>query len=69
MLEMAPPDAKDPDIDAVRAALALAAEAPSETADRQRWFRAAVCGSRFAAALRFRATACSRRSPETGATA
>ena len=32
VLEMAPPDAKDPDIDAVRAALALAAEAPSETA-------------------------------------
>ncbi|MBW8813799.1 MAG: co-chaperone YbbN [Caulobacterales bacterium] len=33
VLEMAPPDAKDPDIDAVRAALALAAEAPSETAE------------------------------------
>ena len=32
VLEMAGPDAKDPDIDAVRAALALAAEAPSETA-------------------------------------
>ena len=32
VLEMAAPDAKDPDIDAVRAALALAAEAPSETA-------------------------------------
>jgi len=33
VLEMAPPDAKDPEIDAVRAALALAAEAPSETAE------------------------------------
>ncbi|WP_430422470.1 tetratricopeptide repeat protein [Phenylobacterium sp.] len=33
VLELAPPDAKDPDIDAVRAALALAAEAPSETAE------------------------------------
>jgi len=33
VLEMAAPDAKDPDIDAVRAALALAAEAPSETAE------------------------------------
>ncbi|HEX7947675.1 MAG TPA: co-chaperone YbbN [Phenylobacterium sp.] len=33
VLEMAPPDAKDPDIDAVRAALALAAEAPSETGE------------------------------------
>ena len=33
VLEMAPPEAKDPDIDAVRAALALAAEAPSETAE------------------------------------
>ena len=33
VLEMAPPDAKDPDIDAVRAALALADEAPSETAE------------------------------------
>ena len=32
VLQMAPPDARDPDIDAVRAALALAAEAPSETA-------------------------------------
>ncbi|OHB29642.1 MAG: co-chaperone YbbN [Phenylobacterium sp. RIFCSPHIGHO2_01_FULL_69_31] len=32
VLEMAPPDAKDPDIDAVRAALALADQAPSETA-------------------------------------
>lgn len=32
VLEMAPPGAKDSDIDAVRAALALAAEAPSETA-------------------------------------
>jgi putative thioredoxin len=33
VLEMAPPGAKDPEIDAVRAALALAAEAPSETAE------------------------------------
>jgi putative thioredoxin len=33
VLELAPPGAKDPDIDAVRAALALAAEAPSETAE------------------------------------
>lgn len=33
VLEMAPPDAKDPDIDAVRAALALADHAPSETAE------------------------------------
>jgi putative thioredoxin len=33
VLEMAGPDAKDPDIDAVRAALSLAAEAPSETAE------------------------------------
>jgi putative thioredoxin len=33
VLEMAPPDAKDPDLDGVRAALALAAEAPSETAE------------------------------------
>jgi len=32
ILDLAPPDAKDPDIDAVRAALTLAAEAPSETA-------------------------------------
>ena len=32
ILAMAPPDAKDPDLDSVRAALALAAEAPSETA-------------------------------------
>jgi putative thioredoxin len=32
VLEMAPPDAKDLDLDSVRAALALAAEAPSETA-------------------------------------
>jgi len=30
---MAPPGASDPDLDSVRAALALAAEAPSETAD------------------------------------
>ncbi|TAJ71329.1 MAG: co-chaperone YbbN [Phenylobacterium sp.] len=33
VLEMAPEGAKDPGIDAVRAALALAAEAPSETAE------------------------------------
>jgi putative thioredoxin len=33
VLEMAPPDAKDPDIDAVRAALALAEGAASETAE------------------------------------
>lgn len=33
ILELAPPDAKDPDISSVRAALALAAEAPSETAE------------------------------------
>jgi len=33
VLELAPPDAKDPDIDAVRAALALADQAPSETAE------------------------------------
>lgn len=33
VLEMAPPDAKDPDIDAVRAALSLATDAPSETAE------------------------------------
>jgi putative thioredoxin len=32
ILAMAPPGAKDPDLDSVRAALALAAEAPSETA-------------------------------------
>jgi len=36
VLEVAPPDARDPDIDAVRAALALAAEAPSETAEFER---------------------------------
>ena len=30
---MVPADAKDPDLDSVRAALALAAEAPSETAE------------------------------------
>ena len=36
VLEMAPEGAKDPDIDAVRAALALAAEAPSETAEFER---------------------------------
>lgn len=33
VLAMAAPDAKDPDLDSVRAALALAAEAPSETAE------------------------------------
>ena len=33
VVAMAPPDAKDPDLDSVRAALALAAEAPSETAE------------------------------------
>lgn len=32
VLDMAPPGAKDPDLDSVRAALALAAQAPSETA-------------------------------------
>ncbi len=32
VVAMAPADAKDPDLDSVRAALALAAEAPSETA-------------------------------------
>jgi len=32
VLAMAPKDAKDPDLDSVRAALALAAEAPSDTA-------------------------------------
>jgi putative thioredoxin len=32
VLDMAPPDAKDPALDSVRAALTLAAEAPSETA-------------------------------------
>jgi putative thioredoxin len=32
VLAMAPADAKDPDLDSVRAALALAAEAPSDTA-------------------------------------
>jgi putative thioredoxin len=31
ILAMAPPDAKDPDLDSVRAALALAAEAPRDT--------------------------------------
>ena len=36
VLEMAPPDAKDPEIVGVRAALALAAEAPSETAPFER---------------------------------
>jgi putative thioredoxin len=33
VVAMAPPDAKDPDLDSVRAALALAAESPSETAE------------------------------------
>jgi putative thioredoxin len=33
VLAMAPPDARDPDLDSVRAALALAAEAPSDTAE------------------------------------
>ncbi|HEY3950134.1 tetratricopeptide repeat protein, partial [Phenylobacterium sp.] len=33
VLDMAPPEAKDPDLDSVRAALSLAAEAPSETAE------------------------------------
>jgi putative thioredoxin len=33
ILDMAPPDAKGPDIDAVRAALALAAGAPAETGE------------------------------------
>ena len=33
VLALAPPDAKDPDVQSVRAALALAAEAPSETAE------------------------------------
>jgi putative thioredoxin len=33
ILEMAPPDAKDPDLDSVRAALALAEAAPSDTAE------------------------------------
>jgi putative thioredoxin len=33
VLDMAPEGAKDPDIDAVRAALALAAQAPSETSE------------------------------------
>ena len=36
VLEMAPPGATDPDLDSVRAALALAAEAPSETAAFER---------------------------------
>jgi putative thioredoxin len=36
ILEMAPPDAKDPDIEGVRAALALAQDAPSETAGLER---------------------------------
>ncbi len=33
ILELAPPDAKDPDLDGVRAALSLASDAPSETAE------------------------------------
>jgi putative thioredoxin len=33
IVEMAGPDAKDPDLDSVRAGLALAADAPSETAE------------------------------------
>ena len=36
IVAMAPGDAKDPDLDSVRAALALAAEAPSETAEFER---------------------------------
>lgn len=36
VLDMAPEGAKDPDIDAVRAALTLAEEAPSETAEFER---------------------------------
>ena len=36
VLAMAPPNAKDPGLDSVRAALALAAEAPSETAEFER---------------------------------
>ena len=36
VLEMAPPEARDPDLDSVRAALDLAAEAPSETAEFER---------------------------------
>ena len=36
IVAMAPADAKDPDLDSVRAALALAAEAPSETAEFER---------------------------------
>jgi putative thioredoxin len=36
VLELAPADAKDPDIEGVRAALALAAEAPSETTEFER---------------------------------
>jgi putative thioredoxin len=36
LLDMAPEGAKDPDLDGVRAALALAAEAPSETAEFER---------------------------------
>ncbi len=33
VVQMAPPDAKDAELDGVKAALALAAEAPSETAE------------------------------------
>jgi putative thioredoxin len=36
IVAMAPADAKDPDLDSVRAALALAAEAPSETSEFER---------------------------------
>jgi putative thioredoxin len=36
ILDMAPPNAKDPDLDSVRAALALAEAAPSETAEFER---------------------------------
>jgi putative thioredoxin len=36
ILAMAPPDASDPDLDGVRAALALAESAPSETAEFER---------------------------------
>jgi putative thioredoxin len=36
IVAMAPADAKDPDLDSVRAALALAAEAPSETGEFER---------------------------------
>jgi len=36
VVDMAPPGAKDPDLDSVRAALALASATPSETADLER---------------------------------